>query len=197
MKILIVLSFIAILSCSVAKAQPIPEDDIPLSALPFDFDTFCKEKLDNSLYEELRDTEVFRERLLSDTTEFGRAVASELHSLKTTYMVLARNDEFTLYFLQLTREVEGKTHRYKTVNMLVTAKGSNILSVLNQPLNPEEGKVPTFVVTEELSVDIYTARMKQRMFGSIVADGVGWIPVKEDKTATYLIDGKGIFTKCK
>ena len=110
MKYLIILSFMIITNCT-GIAQSIPEDHTPLSMLPFDYDVFCKEKMVNSLYEELRNTETFRERLLSDTTELGKVIASQFNSLKTTYMVLARNENFTLYFFQLFKDVEREEFR--------------------------------------------------------------------------------------
>ena len=172
-------------------AQSIPEDNTPLSMLPFDYDTFFKEKMVNSLYEEMRDTETFRERLLSDTTELGKVITSQFNSLKTTYMVLARNENFTLYFFQLLRNVEGKA---LTHNALVTVTGSSILSVLEQPLNKQGNVITTFTVMPDLTINIYNARMERIRWGTATIDAAGSVPVKEDKIATYTIDGNGFFS---
>ena len=173
-------------------AQAIPEDNTPLSMLPFDYDTFFKEKMVNSLYEEMRDTETFRERLLSDTTELGKVIASQFNSLKTTYMVLARNENFTLYFFQLLRNVEGKV---LATNALVTVTGSSILSVLEQPLNKQGNVITTFTVMPDLTINIYNARMERIGWGTATIDAAGFVPVKEDKIITYIIDSNGFFSK--
>jgi hypothetical protein len=49
----------------------------------------------------------------------------------------------------------------------------------------------------DLTIDIYNARMEKRLFGSVTEDGVGWIPIKENKMATYIIDKNGNFSKYK
>ena len=198
-------------------AQPIPEDNTTLSMLPFDYDTFCKEKMSYQAYEDMRDTETFRERLLSDTTELGKVIASQFNSLKTTYMVLARNEKFTLYFFLLLRygerealtnkenfelyffqrlsDVEWEGRHPILTNVLVTVTGSSILSILEQPLNKQGNLIPTFTVMPDLTINIYNARMQRMRWGSVTMDAIGFVPVKEDKIATYIIDNNGIFSK--
>ena len=198
-------------------AQPIPEDNTPLSILPFDYDTFCKEKMSYQAYEDTRDTETFRERLLSDTTELGKVIASQFNSLKATYMVLARNENFTLYyflllrdgerealtnnenfelyFFQRPRDVEGIGRHLILINVLVTVTGSNILSILEQPLNNQGNLTPTFTVMPDLTINIYNARMERMRWGSVTMDAIGFVPVKEEKIATYTINSNGFFSK--
>jgi len=196
--IIIILVLIINFTVATIAQQYTPEDKTPLSMLPFDYDTFCREKLDHFWSKKL-DTEVFRECLLSDTTELGKIIASQLQSSKTTYMVLSRNENFTLYFFLLSREIETENerieeigieeHQYLIVNALATINSNGILSVLEQPLNYQGNKFPTFTVTPDLTINIYNARLE---------DILGWkCPVKEDKITTYIIDNNGTFSQYK